>query len=117
MCHVYALDFYCCGSLIILNIQRVPKRSLQVPQYPQNSSCGATPSVPPSDSPLYNLSASSLVSGFKLMVKLFPSISFCPMLSSISVAIICIPPSMGNATCITLFLSASGSGGSPALGG
>ena len=61
---------------MMLNIQRVPKRSLQVPQYPQNSSCGGTPSVAPSDNSLYNRSASSLESGFKLIVRLLPAINF-----------------------------------------
>src|SRR5580704_11548066 len=103
--------------LIILNIQRMPKRSLQVPQYPQNSLCGATESEPPSDSSWYNLSASSFVSGPRLMVKLLPSTSFLPMLSNISVAIMRVPLSMGRDTCITLFFSASDKAGAEGFGG
>src|SRR5437868_12414721 len=106
---------FCCFET--LNIQRTPNLSLQVPQYPQNSSWGATAFEPFCESTVYKRSASSFVSGFRQIVTLFPSISLCPRLSRTSVAIISVPPRIGNATCITFFLSSSEKAGMPGADG
>ena len=62
-------------------------------------------------------SVSARVSGSKLMLKLLPKVSFCPIDSSASVPISRCPPRMGSATCMISFFSASLSVGIPGPAG